>query len=155
MEDKNRAEQSEHEIVRTKSGRFKKGHSGNPTGRAASPFRREIRDSIRERLPELVQKTIEQALEGCTKSMELLFNKVLPNARQGDMPLGLNITKNVGTDAKQLLELSDELITAVVQDKLEASVAEKVVMLLAEHRKIIETEEVQRELDKLKEVVNK
>jgi len=84
-----------HEIVREEgTGRFVKGHSGNPAGRTRG-IRNKItlerllledtlRQSLATKSPKLLEKAIEMALEGNDRIMRALLDKVLATPKHDD-----------------------------------------------------------------------
>lgn len=76
--------------TRSSSGQFKKGQSGNPSGRrksslVANQAKALVAATIEKHAKELIEKILEQARNGCRQSQKLLLERLLP-ALKSDQP---------------------------------------------------------------------
>ena len=129
---------------------FKPGQSGNPKGRPPNRWHRQIRDVIKERIPELVANLFAQAANGEIHASKLLLDKVLPNMKSCDMPAGIDLSKIASGSAYDLMNISADLINAVNSDEIESSIATDRMNMIEQHRKLIEVDCVQRALEEVK-----
>ena len=72
-------------------GKFEPGTSGNPVGRpkGAADRRNQFRDVVGDRISGVVDVVICAALSGDITACKLLLDKLVPNARQVDLPFRL------------------------------------------------------------------
>jgi len=80
-------------------GRWKKGESGNPKGRPVGAGEvGKIRAAISERVPELLAKLIEQALEGDTGAARLLLERAIAPLKAAEQTQALSLPDGTLTD---------------------------------------------------------
>lgn len=62
---------------------FKKGQSGNPSGRpkGTKDKRTELRELLRPHAPVLVEKAVEMALDGDTTALKICLDRIIPAMR--------------------------------------------------------------------------
>lgn len=159
LTDKKESEnEKEHKVVRDKTGRWVKGHTGNPRGRNSSTLHSVTRKAMEAELPALIEQIKEQARNGCLKSQEMLISKLIPNRKSSDIPIGIDVAGIQPNSVQSVLEMSADVINAALKGEIEHSAGEKCLKILSEHCKILETlnvQNVQRELDELKEAIEK
>ena len=151
-------EQKQEKVIRrgpNKDGQFQPGQSGNPNGRPKNTWHAEMRDQLRKLIPNIVSKLYKQAMAGDTLASKILFERVLPAMKSGELPAGIQFSelKKEGNSAGDILKLSAEIINAYNADEITGVQAKERVEVLREHRQIIEVDVVQRQLDELKDKI--
>lgn len=125
---------------------FKKGESGNPKGRpkVRGDRRTDRRDDMRalfaDRAPELVQKVLELALAGDTTMLRLCVDRLVPALRPVDAPLAIPIPTG------SLVEQGQAVVDALASGKLTADQAQAVMGVIQGQAKVVETDELAREV---------
>lgn len=73
-------------------GRWKPGQSGNPSGRPPGTGEvARLRQAISEHVPAIIDKLVQQALEGDPQAARLLLERVLPPVRPTEPPVTLDL----------------------------------------------------------------
>ena len=140
-------------IERDKKGRWVKGQSGNPKGGTRLNLHTVVRNEIKSNLPDLVERIVEQAKDGCVKSQEMLLNKVLPNMKSKDLPHNLELPKVLPKDISSLLDTMTSVLNEALNDNISNSQAESLLKQMESVRSTYEAEFVQKELEELKEAI--
>ncbi|ATQ68734.1 DUF5681 domain-containing protein [Methylosinus trichosporium] len=131
-------------------GRFQKGQSGNPRGKPkgarhrATILAEALLDGEAEKL---TRKAIELALDGDGVALRLCLERIAPPRK--DRPVGFPLP-NIERPA-DAVAASAAILAAVAQGDLTPDEAERVLRLLAEHVKIVETTELEERLKRLEE----
>ena len=80
-------------------GRWKPGESGNPAGRKPGTGEvAKIRAAIGERVPELLDKLMAQALEGDTSAARLLLERAVAPLKAAEQPQALTLPDGTLTE---------------------------------------------------------
>ncbi len=136
----------DHECEKTpQRGRWKKGQSGNPGGRPLGARNRAALD--REHMLEgygnqLIEKTIELALQGDPKALKLCLDRLMPVPRQRTIHLPLQHIEG----AQTLAAAMREVLKAVAQGEVTPEEAESVARIILAHRQVIETVDHEKRL---------
>ena len=86
-------------MTAAKPGRWKKGESGNPAGRRrGTDTVARIRASIANRVPDILAKLIEQALDGDVAASRLLLERAIPPLKASEQAVALHLAKGTLTD---------------------------------------------------------
>lgn len=73
-------------------GRWKPGESGNPSGRPpGSGEVGRLRQAISEHVPAIIDKLVQQALEGDAQAAKLLLERALPAVKPTETPVTLGL----------------------------------------------------------------
>lgn len=80
-------------------GRWKAGESGNPAGRKPGTGEvAKIRAAIADRVPELLEKLMTQALEGDTSAARLLLERAVAPLKAAEQPQALTLPDGTLTE---------------------------------------------------------
>lgn len=80
-------------------GRWKAGESGNPAGRKPGTGEvAKIRAAIADRVPELLEKLMAQALEGDTSAARLLLERAVAPLKAAEQPQALTLPEGTLTE---------------------------------------------------------
>lgn len=80
-------------------GRWKAGESGNPAGRKPGTGEvAKIRAAIADRVPELLEKLMAQALEGDTSAARLLLERAVAPLKAAEQPQALTLPDGTLTE---------------------------------------------------------
>jgi hypothetical protein len=124
---------------------WKPGQSGNPAGRrrgetARGAFRRQVEASI----PAIVEKLVQQALEGDIAAAKLLLDRLLPPLRPIDEP----VTLKLPTDPAGCAEV---ILRALARGKLTPVQASVALQVTESARDLAEHDELYRRLGAVEE----
>ena len=120
--------------------KFQKGQSGNPAGKpkGTKSYVTHIRHQLKEAIPELLEKTKEQALAGDMTAMKLLLERCLP-AQKPQYPrfeLPALIQAETATDKDHAI------YQAVAAGELSADMGAHLIQSLRHFLKVKEMEEI-------------
>lgn len=107
---------------------FKKGQSGNPTGRprGALSKRTQLAKLLEPHAEKLIEKAIQLALEGDMNAMRLCVERLIPKIRQE--PIDIELPKNLNKE--NISRLKGEILLAVLEGQMSASDTEKLNNLM-------------------------
>ncbi|CAI8176936.1 MAG: Uncharacterised protein [Marinobacterium sp. xm-d-530] len=96
--------------------KFKAGQSGNPNGRPKGSKNRhtELREALKEDLPELLVTLKERALAGDMAAMRLLLDRVMPSKKQEANTVDIPELE----EAESFQDKADAILSAVALGKL-------------------------------------
>lgn len=117
---------------------WRKGESGNPKGRppGAGPAQ-QLRDALGERLPEVLDTVVAQALAGDIQACRLVLERLVPALRPVEQPLALNLP-----DAS-LAEQGRGILRAVAQAELSPDQGAKLIGAVGALAKVVELDEME------------
>ena len=110
--------------ARAEDGRFPKGVSGNPLGRPKKATLRTLQQDLEiafrehlsvDRVKRIVNRMADMAEQGDVKAAKLIFDKLIPNATNGESDEGDNVKKVV-------FEIQNATFAAQVQEKQQVAV---------------------------------
>jgi hypothetical protein len=132
---------------REASGRFAKGQSGNPSGRAKMPP--EVRELLTAKAQDAAQVYIRYLSDGdprvALKAAELLLDRTYGKPQQADEPISFELPEGLD-DASALVELHASLLRATANGDVTVSDARDVSSLFETHRRLIETTELEQRI---------
>lgn len=126
---------------------FKKGESGNPTGRpiGAKDKRAELRKLLDPHADNLVQKAVAMALEGDSTAMRLCIERIVPAYRAEGIPVHVPAL----AEAKTLTEKGDAALQAIANGDVTVANGGTLLAAIAQQTKIQEFDELDRRLKAL------
>lgn len=131
---------------------FVKGQVANPKGRPSGlPDRRtRYRELIEARMPELVQKCVDLALQGDMQAMRLCLERVIPVLRPGDDLISIVVPDRCGIG-----EIGQSLVVAALNGKLSPSTAHSLMNVLIGQARVMEVEAFEKRLAALESQLDK
>jgi hypothetical protein len=128
------------------STQFKPGNSGKPAG-ARHRVTRAIEELLEGEADALTRKAIEKALEGDMTALRLCLDRLAPPRKDSPISITLPAVKSID-DA---LQASAAVLEAVAAGNITPEEAGRVMALLAAHRTIVETVDLEQRIIKLEE----
>ena len=124
--------------------KFKKGISGNPSGRPkGKPLKAtELRAIIDLRAQDILQAVIDAAILGDIAACKILLDRISPTLKSQAQMINLPVK---GT----ILEQSNEIITGIMSGKLAPDVGAGLINALASQAKIIESDDLAKRIEAL------
>jgi hypothetical protein len=129
----------------TTTGQFKKGSSGNPTGRPAGSRNKstmaceELLEGMAEKL---TQKAAEMALEGNVYAMRLCLERIIPARKERCITLESRPVESV----KDLPLQCQDIVRAVTEGRITPGEGESLFNILSGHAQIIKSMEYDQRL---------
>lgn len=132
----------------TKKTQFKKGESGNPTGRPKGLGRAaELRQLLNPDAEALVHKAKDLALEGDVTALRLCLERLVPVIKIKDEPVSIE-----GLNGDQSLsEQGKAVINALSCGEVSPSEAVTVMQAIANQARILEIDDLERRIQQLED----
>lgn len=133
-------------MTRTKTGRFKQGHSGNPSGRPSSSAAklREIRDTVADELPELIRTILTAAKAGDMAACKILLDRCIPPAKPCHPAISIETP-----DISNPLERADCIEREMLAGRLSPDAAAAAIGVLIANRQLVESIELEARIARL------
>jgi hypothetical protein len=126
--------------------RWQPGQSGNPKGRKPGTGEvARLREVIRARVPELIDKLIESALAGDTQAAKLLIERVIPSAKPAELPAPVEI------DGDTLSDQGRAILGAVAAGRLAPGQGAQLMTALGALARVVEVDELEARIRALEE----
>jgi hypothetical protein len=119
---------------------FKKGQSGNPTGKpkGAKDKRTELRELLKPHAAKLVKKVVDLALAGDVSALRICIDRIIPPVRENRLSIALPVVKDVaGCTAAQA-----KVLQAVTKGDLLPGEAEALSSLIEHQRRGLESHDL-------------
>lgn len=132
-------------------GRFKKGQSGNPTGKKKGTRNKATQAALvllEGETEALTRKAIEMAKEGDMTALKLCLDKILPSLKSTAPPVSLNIPL-----ANSLTDTAKSFINAAAIGEIPPDIAANLVSAVASVAKVEEIEQVKDRLEALERAI--
>ena len=126
--------------------RFKKGQSGNPSGRPKSD-NAGMRDKLAKAMPEIIDKLIEQALLGDMAAIKLVLDKTTPNIK----PVGAHVllTGLIPNDTPE--NQAQSVLSAIAGGLIDTSTGMDLLASIERLMKIKEVSELEQRIESLEQ----
>ena len=127
-------------------GGFKKGQSGNPSGRPKSD-NAQMRDKLRKAMPEIIDKLIEQAKAGDMQAIKLIMDKTVPSLK----PIGATVLISglIPTDTPE--NQAQAVLSAIGSGLIDTSTGADLLASIERLMKIKEVSELEQRLAALEQ----
>jgi hypothetical protein len=132
------------------SGKFRKGQSGNPKGKAKGTRNKAtltVENLLNGELENICRKLIEEALLGNIQAIKMVLDRVFPFRR--DYPVTIELPKI--QNSSDVLQAIGLITTAVGNGKISPSEGEALSRIIDVHVKVIEAHDYEKRLSKLEE----
>jgi len=128
--------------------KFKPGQSGNPKGRVRGSKNKVTlyREQLLESLPDVLEKIIASAKRGSPLHVKMVMDRTLSPLRPQDSPIRLRLRGS-------LEDKSQTILNAVSDGRITPDEGGKLMKLLADQSKIIETHELAERLKAIEELL--
>jgi hypothetical protein len=125
---------------------WKKGQSGNPSGRPPQG-REELRERLAQRSDEVINKTVELALEGDTTALRLVLERLVPPMKASQAPARIEGMLPEGT----LRERAEAILQQVAEGRLSVNDGTEMIRALGSVVRVAEYEDLDRRVQELEE----
>lgn len=128
-------------------GRWKKGESGNIAGKPKGSGKvQQLREALGQRLPEIMETVVAQAISGDMVAARIVLERVLPALRPAEQPVALEMPKG-GT----LTQQAQAVLTAAADGALGLGQAAQLIAAIATVGKVAEVDELEARIRVLEE----
>ncbi|WNK19364.1 DUF5681 domain-containing protein [Halomonas piscis] len=134
---------SKTQIERGDGGKWKSGQSGNPKGRPPKATQ-ELQRLIGSRQPELIERTIQMALDGDMAAMKLLLERVLPPLKASAAPVSIELP-----EGGSLADNAKAILSAAANGQVPGDVASQLISAIGATAKVVEIDEISERLEAL------
>lgn len=126
---------------------FKKGQSGNPTGRPRGiPDKRtQLRSLLEPHSEQLVSKAVEKALEGDTTALRLCLERIIPPFKAVGETVNVSALKAASTAT----ERAELVLTYLAEGDLTPDDSNVILGALVRQLKVAEFDDIERRLQAL------
>ena len=126
--------------------KWKKGQSGNPSGRPRGTGKiAQLRSMLEPHSQDLVNKAKDMALDGDTTALKLCLERLVPPIKIKDEPVTVNGLKGNDTLVRQ----GQAVINALSTGEITPSEAVTLMQAIANQARIIEIDELERRVTDL------
>jgi hypothetical protein len=123
--------------------KFKKGISGNPSGRPAGQTPgAKLRKAIEAKADDILQAVIDAAVNGDMAACKMLLDRITPALK----PQALSITLPV---KETLPEQGSEIIKAIVTAQIAPDIGSQLITALSNQGKLVELQELAERLSRI------
>lgn len=131
-----------HEKNRTSKGRFKKGVSGNPSGRpkSESAF---IKQRLAERSEDIFKLWMDKIDEGDSAAIKMAIDRLIPPLKATTAPV------QIAVDGESLADKANGVFGAAITGNVSADTASQLITALAGVAKIEEVTELEQRITAL------
>ena len=128
---------------------FKKGQSGNPSGRpkdttTASKVRKQIDTAI----PEVIDNVVSQALDGDMQAAKILIDRVCPPLKSQALPIQIPA-------GETLTEAGYNVVDATMNGNVSPDIGASMITALSNQAKLVEMEELNKRLTRIEALLTK
>jgi hypothetical protein len=124
--------------------RFKKGQSGNPSGRPKRD-NSQMRDKLRQAMPEIVDKLIELAKGGDMQAIKVIMDKTTPNIK----PIGAHVLINGLIPSDKPENQAQAVIAAMAGGLIDTSTGADMLSAIERLMKVREVSELTARIEQL------
>jgi hypothetical protein len=130
---------------RSSKGQFKKGTSGNPTGRPAGSRNKAsllVEQLLEDDAEALGRKVIEMAKEGNTHALRLALERIVPPRKERTIELDLRPVSS----AQDLRLQHHDIVTAIAEGRITPTEGESLANILVCHAQLNTAAELERRI---------
>lgn len=123
--------------------KFKKGQSGNPSGRPpGSGIAGKLRKAIEAESGEILQSLITQAKGGDTVACKLLLDRIFPPLKPHATPISIQ-------EGESLPATGNNVISATLDGTISPDIGSQLIRALTDQGKLIELEDISKRLGRI------
>jgi len=141
---------SPHSSHRTRQGQWPPGVSGNPSGRPAGSRNKStvlLEELLQARQEELIQKTIDLALQGDPVALRLCMERLLPVLKERRLDLPLPEV----TDLPQAAAALSTILTGIGQGEITPGEGEVLASIVETQKRVLEAKRAERTRQELEQ----
>lgn len=128
-------------------GRFVPGQSPNPSGRPKGVgLSAQMREALRQATPLVLKAMIQRAIDGDAKAAGLILSRSLPELRQQDEPLPVDLGAGSAADRGR------RIVDALSFGEISPTQAEAALATLTSLARLIESAELEQRIQALEKV---
>lgn len=136
-----------HAPIRTSRGQFAPGHSGNPAGRPRTEGA-QVRARLQEHDQDVAAVVLERALAGDMYACRLILDRCVPPLKARAEPVHVAIPEGA-----TIVQTAQAVLAAAAAGQLPPDTATQLIGAVANLGRIVEIEELQRELAELRHMI--
>lgn len=130
---------------KSKRGRWKKGESGNPSGRKPGTGKvARLRDIIATHVPEIISQMVDKAIDGDVQAARLLLERVIPPLKSMEQNVSLTLPENA-----TLSEQGQIIIQSVANGVLTPDQGQALLSGLGSQARLMEITELEQRITAL------
>lgn len=130
---------------KSKHGRWKKGESGNPSGRKPGTGQvAKLRNSIATHIPEIITQMVSKAKEGDVQAARLLLERVIPPLKSIESNVSITFPENA-----TLSEQGQTIIQSIADGTLTPGQGQALLSGLGSQARLIEITELEERITAL------
>jgi hypothetical protein len=131
--------------------KYQKGHSGNPAGKKPGTLnkRTKLACLLEPYAKDLIDKTVELALDGDVNALRLCLERLIPKATSQQMQLDLQEFDMECSDS--LSTIGKKIITAITTGVITPEDGKQLMSVLESQRKLIEHVDITKKLEEITE----
>jgi hypothetical protein len=123
------------------TSKFKKGVSGNPSGRPAGKTPgAKLRKAIEAQADSILKSVIDAAVSGDMQACKMLLDRITPTLKPQAMPICLPVNGS-------LAERGGEIIKATMAGQIPPDIGSQLITALANQSKIVEIDELIKRIE--------
>lgn len=132
--------------------KYKKGVSGNPAGKKPGTLNKRTRLAklLEPHAENLINKTVELALDGDVNALRLCIERLIPKAVHQKIQID---AQNIGDE--NLSMIGKKVIAAISTGDIAPEDGRQLMIILDSQRKLIEHTDIMRKLEELEEYIPK
>ena len=121
--------------------KFKKGVSGNPSGRPAGKTPgAKLRKAIEAQADNILQAVIDSAIGGDMQACKMLLDRITPTLKPQALAINLPVNSS-------LAEQGNEIIKAALTGQIPPDIGSQLITALANQAKIVEIDELTKRIE--------
>jgi hypothetical protein len=121
--------------------KFKKGISGNPSGRPAGQTPgAKLRTTIEANANEILQSVIDAAVDGDMAACKMLLDRITPTLKPQALPVSLVFQESLALQGS-------EIIRATVSGQIAPDIGSQLISALASQSKIVEIDDLTKRIE--------
>ena len=121
--------------------KFKKGQSGNPSGRPKSDTAN-LKPMLAKHGVSVLQKVIDTALEGDLTACKLVLDRLYPAIKSQAMPVSVPV-------GETLPETGNNVVNETMKGNVPPDIGAQLIRSLSDQSKLVELEEISKRLARL------